>query len=212
MRAEQRFSHGLTFLASYTWGKSLDDVGGAAAGGGTQDVRNLRAEKGLSNYDARHRFTLNYLYELPFLHGWQFGGITVLQSGQPLTPNLSVDNSRTGASSTDRPNLIGNPNRGRHVPDQVYDPAAFQTPPAGTFGNAGRDILIGPDYKNFDLTLSKKFQIRESQHVLFRAEVFNAFNHPNFDLPNRFTNTNSFGKIFSAKAPRQIQFALKYVY
>ena len=77
---------------------------------------------------------------------------------------------------------------------------------------AGRDILIGPAYETFDLTLSKQFPVGERQHFLFRAEFFNAFNHPNFDLPNRFVNTTSFGKIFSAKAPRQIQFALKFVY
>lgn len=229
LRAEQRFSRGLTFLGSYTFAKSIDDVGGAAAGGATQDVRNLRAEKGLSNYDVRQRFTISYIYELPFgkdkaflndlprglgffLADWQFGGIGVLQSGAPLTPNLSIDNSRTGAASSDRPNLVGNPKLDKPGPDQFFNPAAFQTPPVNTFGNAGRDILIGPDYKSFDFTLSKKFPFGEDNHVLFRAEAFNAFNHPNFDLPNRFTNTTSFGKIFSAKSPRQIQFALKIVY
>ena len=94
----------------------------------------------------------------------------------------------------------------------MFDPSAFEIPKAGTFGNAGLDILIGPSFKNFDLTLSKKFLVNENQHFLFRAEMFNAGNHPNFDLPNRFANTTSFGKIFSAKAPRQIQFALKFVY
>lgn len=231
-RAEQRFSRGLTFLASYTVGKSLDDSSAQfGAAGGTnrpQDFRNLRAEKGLSNFDVRQRFTISYLYELPIgrgkkflpalsplpaklIGGWQVGGITVFQSGQPLTPNLSIDNSLTGALN-DRPNFVGDPQRGRRVPDQFFDPTAFVTAPQGTFGNAGRNILIGPGFNNFDFTASKTFAITESQRVLFRAEFFNLFNHPNFDLPNRLTNTTSFGKIFTARTPRQIQFALKYIY
>ncbi|MEW6212978.1 MAG: TonB-dependent receptor [Acidobacteriota bacterium] len=237
LRAEKRFSQGLSFLAAYTWSKSIDDAsalfGTRGDGNYAQDRNNLRAERGLSNFDTRHRFTVSYIYELPFgrgkrflnqghnfadtvAGGWQITGIIALQSGQPFTPQLSFDNSGAGSSSeggfSDRPDVVGNHKVDHPGSDGWFNVKAFAVPPPGTFGNAGRNILIGPSFKTVDVGLFKQFTVNEQQRIQFRAEFFNLFNHPNFNLPNRFVDQPTAGKITSAKSSRQIQFALKYIF
>lgn len=232
LRAEKRFSRGLSFLAAYTWSKSIDDAsalfGTRGDGNLAQNHNNLKAERGLSNFDTRHRFSLSYIYELPFgsgrrylntakgisnaiLGGWQLTGIVALQSGQPFTPQLSIDNSGTG-SLTDRPNIVGDPEPDNKGPDQWFDPKAFAIPVAGAFGDAGRNILIGPSFKSFDLGLFKQFQLSEGHRIQLRGEFFNVFNHPNFNLPNRFIDQAAAGKVATARTSRQVQLALKYIF
>jgi len=231
LRAEKRYSHGLVFSGSYTYSKSLDTNGGSLSNfsdqsnGTPQFSGDIAAEKGRSSFDARHRGVFNAVYDLPFGHGkallgdsqgilqkfvggWQADSIVVLQSGRPETPLLPIDQSNTGAF-TDRPNVIANPNSGPRTPNEWFNINAFQLQTFGTFGDAGRGIINGPRYESVDLGISKITPVNERFGVEFRAEIFNLFNHTNFDLPDRQFGTPGFGQIFSANDPREVQFALK---
>src|SRR5439155_14061601 len=154
----QRLYAGLSALASYTWSKSIDDASGFFSSAGDpnfpQDSNHTRADRGLSNFDIRHRFTLGYSYDLPLhaksilLRGWQTNGVWTFQTGRPFTVTLlpGVDNSNTGVPSiqfgvVDRPNLVGNPHVSNPGPDAWFNTSAFALPPYGTFGTAGRNIL-----------------------------------------------------------------------
>jgi outer membrane receptor protein involved in Fe transport len=231
LRGEKRYSHGLVLSGSYTFSKSLDTGGGSLSNfsdqsnGTPQYSGNIAAEKGLSSFDARHRFVLNAVYELPFgggraylgdvqgvvgslVSGWQLNSIIVAQSGRPETPLLPIDQSNTGAF-TDRPNIIGDPNAGPRTPNQWFNTNAFELQPFGTFGDAGRGIINGPRYTTVDLGIAKLTRITERTALEFRAEFFNLFNHTNFDLADRQFGTPGFGQIFSAGDPREIQFGVK---
>ena len=238
-RFQQRLDFGLTLLASYTWAKSIDDASAFFTSAGDpnfpQDSNNVRAERGRSAFDVRHRFTLSYGYELPIgkghallgdngwlthlATGWQTLGIVTLQGGRPFTVALiqEFDNSNTGRSSlgfgaNDRPNVAGNPEISSPSPERWFNTAAFALPQFGTFGDAGRNTLTGPDYKNVNASLIKDTRIKEAVTLQFRAEFFNLFNRPNFDLPDNFFLSPTFGQVLSAQAPRRIQFGLKLLF
>jgi hypothetical protein len=153
------------------------------------------------------------------LTGWQTLGIITLQSGRPFTVALlsEIDNSGTGRSllgfgANDRPNVIGDPLAVTPTLERWFNTAAFGFPPPGTFGNAGRNILDGPGYQNFNASLMKNTKISERVSFQFRAEVFNLFNHPNFGLPDNFLGSPTFGRITSARDPRHIQFGAKLLF
>ncbi len=238
-RLQQRLSAGLAMLASYTWSKSIDDASNFFPSAGDpnypQNSYDLRAERGRSNFDVRHRLSLSYVYDLPFgkgrtyladsggwstlLTGWQTSGIITLQTGRPFTVALlrEFDNSGTGISAlgfgaNDRPNLIGNPELSTRTSDRWFNPSAFGFPPRGTFGNAGRNILDGPSFQTVNVGLSKNTALSERFNLQFRTEVFNLFNHPNFNLPDNFLGSPTFGRITSARDPRHIQFGLKLLF
>lgn len=227
---ERRFSAGWTFITAYTFSHSIDTDSGSSgtAGGGVQNPYDIRAERGNSVFDIRHRLVYSYSYELPFgpnkpflsgisgaaaklLSGWQVAGITTFASGQAFTPEVPIDISNTGGSFV-RPNRVGSGAlpRGQRGADRWFDKSAFVIPAAGTFGNSGRGILKGPGINNWDLTLMKNTPIFEKQTLQFRAEFFNLVNHPNFLLPERIVTSPAFGSILRAKDARQIQFGLKY--
>lgn len=230
----QRLWRGLTAGSVYTWSKALDDASNPGADNAEpnfpQDPANLAAEKGLSDFDHRNRFVTNILYELPFLKGsqgwvhtafaeWQVGGIWTLQSGSPFTVNLSTDVANNGEPLTapsQRPNLVCNPNNGPKTVMQWFNTSCFTMPAAFTYGNAGRDIVIGPGLHDFDGTLEKRFRIRESTSLQFRVDVFNLFNHPNFNSPlgpgRTFSTAASFGAVTSVQDPRDMQFSLRFVF
>jgi len=254
VRSEKRASHGLAFLASYTYSKSLDDASGLfgtrAEPGYPQNSYDLSADRGLSNFNVKHRFVFSSIYELPFgkgqrwfadpgalshiFGGWRLSGILTLQSGQPFSVNRGVDQSGTGTialGNIDRPDLVGNPNvagpiaanPGCNAPSRVhttadwFNPCAFAAAP-GRFGNAGRNILIGPDFKDVDFSVLKEMRLGSESHLLqFRAEFFNIFNHPNFDLPSGNFDGSAFGALQSANAfggrpPRQVQLGVKFMF
>ena len=232
IKAEKHFRSGLGFLASYTYAKLLD-TGGIVDPGDLDDTlgrdpRNPNAEYGRDFFDARHRFVASYVWELPFgkgrkfgaswpgvlqqtVGGWQINGILTLQSGLPITPILGFDNSNTG-NFQDRPDTIANPNNGPKTANQWFNTSAFALPAPFTFGNTGRNTIDGPSIKTFDFSLIKDFRFGESRYLQFRAEFFNSFNHPNFDPPGTVFGTPGFGVIGGAADPRQIQFALKFVF
>lgn len=234
VRYQQRLTRGFTALASYTWSKSIDDASNFFSSAGDpnfpQNSYNVAAERGRSNFDVPHRLSLSYSYALPFrkpgdslaaklVNGWETFGIVTLQSGRPFTVALlsEIDNSGTGRSilgfgANDRPNLVGNPELSNPTTQQWFNTAAFAFSAPGTFGNAGRNILDGPGYQNVNMSLLKNTRLNERVNLQFRAEAFNLFNHPNFNLPDNFLGSPTFGRITSARDPRHIQFGLKLLF
>jgi hypothetical protein len=234
VKVDKRFSHGLSSLLAYTWSKSIDGASvffGSGANATTifpQDNYNLRAERGNSDFDIRQRLSWSFLYQLPTAqrlpkaigNGWQVGGILSLQTGQPFSVLSGQDNSSTGLGN-DRPNLIGDPNTGPHTVQQWFNTAAFTQNPVLTFGNAGRNIVTGPGFHNFDFSVMKNTKIRETANLQFRAEFFNIFNHPSFALPANILAAPNFGTLFQTPdaaqnnvglgsgGPRLIQLAVK---
>ena len=235
VRFQQDWQSGLTLLGGYTWSKSNDDASNFFPSSGDpnfpQDSFNVGAERGRSNFDARHRLSISYVYELPFtgaategirktlLSGWQTAGVLNFQSGRPFTAALlpEIDNSNTGFSilgfgGNDRPNLVGDTNLAQPGPNGWFDASAFAFPAFGSFGNAGRNILEGPGFQTFNLSLIKETKVREVGTFQFRAEFFNALNRTNFHLPDNFLGSPTFGRIQSAGDPRRIQFGFKYLF
>jgi hypothetical protein len=228
-RVEKRFADGLTFISSYTWGKSIDNTGGQGRGSSStpQDSYNLAAERGLSDFDVRHVYRFSWVAELPFGHGqpygadipdvanfivggWELSGILTAQSGFPLTPRLSGNNSGVFIRN-DRPHLVGNPKLDNPDPINWINKAAYAMPDRFTFGNSARGTATSDGIQTLDLTLAKAFQVTEGSRIQFRAEFFNALNHPNFGFPNLTWNSRNFGAVGrTSTINRQIQLALRY--
>lgn len=238
----KRFSRGLSFLLAYTFSRSIDSASvffGSGANGTTifpQDNFNPgQGERGRSDFDTRHRFTWNYVYTLPSLRnafsdltpvladGWTVSGILTLQSGQPFSVLTGSGNSRTGLGN-DRPDLVGDPNSGSHSVDRFFNTDAFRINQILTFGDSGRNIVNGPDFRAFDLAVLKDTKIHEDLTLQFRAEFFNLTNHPNFAIPSNVLGAANFGALFQTAdvaqnavglgsgGPRLIQFGLKLIF
>ncbi len=224
---EKRFARGLAFFGSYTFSKAMDF-------GWTQDIccaqdqNNLAAERALASQDQRHRFTANGIYELPFgkgrrlwsspppvanliVSGWRVGALLTLASGLPGNPSISSNRDNV-PDNTDRPDRIGTGSVANPTVDRWWDPAAFRAQALYTFGNSGRNVLTSPGVRSANVVISKSTAVRERQQVEFRAEFFNFTNTPNFGVPTLDVANPNFGKIFSAGAPRQMQFGLKYYF
>lgn len=213
---DRRLSRNFSVLASYTRSKSIDDtsafLGTIPDKNFPQDSRNYRAERGLSSFDIPNRFVTAYIYH--FRYGIDLRGITTVESGQPFTPILEFDNSNTGNSGgifgSDRPNLLRNPVLSDPTPQRWFDTSAFALAPPFHFGDAGRNIVRGDGIANFDLAIDRRFVLREGVTLTADAESFNLFNHSQFDLPQLFADQPStFGRVLSAKAPRQMQLSLR---
>ncbi|HUI40773.1 MAG TPA: TonB-dependent receptor, partial [Terriglobia bacterium] len=237
----KRLGAGLAFLASYTYSKTLDDVSSFNISGSSpqlvagendlaQNPHDLAAEYGRSLFDARHRLVLSYEWQLPFrresrnwyqhaLRDWQLNGIFSASTGTPFTVYDSSDPSLQGQAPEisgfvgDRPNLVGNPNDGPKTASEWFNTAAFQrVTQLGTFGNAGRNIVQAAGLAQWDFAVFKSFHLAEEKSLEFRAEMFNLLNRVNFAVPNDDISSPTFGQVQSALPPRQIQFALKFLF
>lgn len=217
----RRMSRGFSLLAAYTFSKSIDDTSAFLPTkpdkNFPQDSRNYHAERGLSSFDMAHRAAVAYVYDFPFhsraFRNLESGGILTVESGQPFTPILRFDNSNTGsiAFGADRPNLLRHLELAHRSAAMWFDASAFAVPPPYTFGSAGRNIVRGPGLATFNISLARKFAVAEGKALSIEAQAFNVFNRDNLDLPERFADEpKTFGHIFSAKAPRQIQVALRF--
>src|SRR5262249_28751030 len=215
-KVETRSWHGLNFLGVYTWAKGLDYQPSDSQGSPVQDPNNIRAERAMTSQPASN-FTLSAVYELPFLKnshgitrtafgGWEVTSILTAQSGPAFTPTISTDPANTGQSK--RPNRIADGGLANRSINGWFNVAAFQTPANFTYGNSGINILRGPGMTNWDSGLFKNFRLREMLRLQFRAEFFNTLNTPHFAAPTANIQAPTAGKILSAAAPRQIQFAL----
>ncbi len=221
----KRFSRGFTILASYNYSKSIDGMSLDVDGFNGQDTLNMRADKGLSDFDIRHRFVTSFLWEIPgpktgfakwVIGGWQANGILIIESGSPFTVVSGQDRALT-ATGTQRPDLTGDPklDTGRSRDAQMaqyFDPSFFVLPALGSYGNSGRNSMIGPGDYNLDFALFKRFPIRESWQLQYRLEMFNALNHANLGNPRRNITAARPGQIDSTSGPRIMQMGLRMTF
>jgi trimeric autotransporter adhesin len=218
-------------------------AGGTAAGGGAssgsssagannvaQDAFNLSAERGLSSFNQTHRFTADYLWELPFGHDkrwltghpvpraifgdWQWSGDWTIASGLPFTPRLlgNFADVARGTNGTLRPDIvpgesisISNPSIARW-----FNTSAFVAPPPLQYGDARRNSVIGPPTRVFDMAFTKVFPLRESRVLEFRAQATNIFNIPQYTSIDTQVNSPTFGRVTAVGAMRAIQLTARF--
>ncbi len=228
VNVRRRYSHGLSFLANYTFAKNLTNAPDfrSAMDEATipQNNSNLDAEKG-PGCDVRHRFALSTVYDIPAYRreewlrlasqDWHLSAVYQAQSGMPFTISVFGDTANAGTVLGENPvraNATGQPvfGPGTHTAAEWFNPAAFATPAAFTFGNVGRNSVYGPGLQTLDLALSRAFQLTEKANFQFRAEAFNALNKTNLGTPNRFVNTPQFGTITMPMTPgREMQLSAR---
>lgn len=223
--ADKQFSHGLQFLTTYTYshaldtGSSFEDTAFQAAGGFDPNGQ-LGRDYGSSAFDARHRYTLSFSYEVPSLkhvwsavpgrivEGWRLTGQTVAQTGFPI--NLQDSNELSLVCSTtfsfyacpDRPDVVSAPkylNPRTTTNHQWFDPTTFTDNAVGTLGNASRGLLRGPGYWGTNFSIQKDTRITEGKVFQMRLEAFNVFNHANFANPTGDVASPTFGQILSLR-------------
>ena len=224
----RRYSHGLTLLANYTYAKNLSDApdfrSPMSEAAIPQNEADLNADKGPA-CDIRHRAVVSAVYEVPPLlvnrwaraltGNWRVSTLFQAQSGYPFTVSVFGDTANAGTVLGENPiraNYTGLPLFGTGTRNTMdwFNPAAFATPPAYTFGNAGRNSVYGPGMETMDVAVVRTFPIREMVRLDMRAEAFNTLNHSNWSIPNRFVNTPQFGSITEAATPgREIQLSLR---
>jgi hypothetical protein len=236
----KRVARGLQFNASYTWSKSIDTNSLNSQGVIVQDSYNVSSNKGLSDFDVRHRFVTNVIYDLPFKGnrlkaGWQLASIVQAQSGSPVT---ILTGSSFGTANVLRPDQLApipiqnTINAQGNI--QWFTATSCTTAtltsscqllnPGTSFGDMSRNAIEGPGFFDLDLSAIKRTKITERISSEFRVETFNLTNTPNFGLPGRVIGTGlvqnaSLGVITSTRFPvgdsgssRQIQFALKLLF
>lgn len=230
IKAEKRTSHGLYFLSAFTYSKSIDDQPEICCNSPwPQNSYNIAAEKGLSDFDNRARWVTSFDYALPFgqgqrylpgsgrlvdalAGGWHLGAIITFRSGFPFSPQMGYDPSNTGSQGLMRPDRIGSGKVPNPSPNLWFNINDFPVPTCNCFGDAGKNILIGPGEKSADISAHKFFSVTEQMRLEFRAEFFNAFNHAVFAQPDPFVDDGpgAAGVITDTVIPqRQVQLALK---
>ena len=229
---QKRMSHGLSFLADYTWSRTFNDFSESPNFESYLQTNpyNRNFNYGPANSDVPSVFKFSGTWEVPhfdmtgasgkLLNGWEVAPILTWQSGYPFTVMSGLDNSFTG-DYVDRANFIGtnlsqavlNPDRLHGALVQQYFNTSVFGPnlPLGTFGTSGKNNLRGPGMFNTDLAILKNTKIGERYNVQFRAEFYNAFNNVNFGYPDMFLTDPSFGQLnYTSTPPRIMQFALKF--
>ncbi|HTM48861.1 MAG TPA: TonB-dependent receptor [Bryobacteraceae bacterium] len=231
LKGEKRFSHGFSYLASYTWSHMIDDGAGTLGDGvGTwRDPNKISLDRSNANYDRRHNVVATMIYDLPFgrtgkwgrgwhpmlnsiLGGWQLAGVGNFRTGRYFS--VTVTGNPANTSGTNYANRIreGSLPADERSIDNWFDKSAFAIPAQYTIGNGGRNIIPAPRSRNLDLKIGKNFRVAEKYRVEFRTEMFNATNTPNFGTPNGVLNNVNAGKINSASAARVMQFAVKVIF
>jgi hypothetical protein len=222
----KRISHGVTVLANYTWARSIDNDSDDLIS--FYNPFNYSAGRGLSDFDIRNSFVTSFIWKLPEVggndlwkkavaKGWEVNGIVSALSGSPFSVTSGVDNSRSGVNMdlADRTGAITTYNSASHAQQVAkwFNTAAYTTNAVGTFGNSGRNTVIGPGYVNFDFGFNKSIPTPSFAKLTFRAEAFNILNHANFANPNSSVSAgSSFGKITALRYnanPRDLQVALR---
>jgi hypothetical protein len=241
----RRFTNRLSWQVAYTWSHATSNVPLTSFTSATTDPFNFDLDKGDSDLDRRHMFVSNAVYSLPafkkwgslashVLGNWQLNGIVTLLSGIPLDVQTGISGQYFGLAANApggfRPDLVpGVPIYLKGADSTVYiNPAAFKAPAPGQFGNLKRGFVRQPGLTNIDFSLAKNWKFKERYGIQLRAEMFNLFNHTNFNgfdpglglSPNRdaagkflgtFTSTNgNFGRLNSDRGPRNIQFGIKF--
>lgn len=238
LKAQKRFSKGLTFLSTFTWSRNRDESSGGPGntlnGGnkGPQNPYNMAAEYAFSNIDSPFRWASSVSYELPFgkgrafmnkggiaestLGGWVLNTVSIMQTGFPLQITQSTNFNSAFGYASQRPNATGvSPLTSGGLESRLnnyINPAAFSTAPQFTFGNLSRTLdMRGPGQVNWDVSVFKNFAVKEYLKAQFRCEALNAMNTPLFYGPNTSFGSSTFGKITSqANFSRQLQLALRF--
>ncbi len=225
----KRFSRGLQFNTSYTFAKSIDYNSRNVQGLTVQDSYNLRNDRGLSDFDARHRFVLSGIWDLPFkgnrlVNGWSVSLIEQIQTGNPI--NFRTTNTAFTGAQTLRPNVTGpvqvgyspSTNGNATFVTYVQNPSVFVNQ-GSAFGNLGRNVVIGPGFSNLDFALVKNTKITERVSWQIRADAFDLLNQANFGQPGTNLGTATFGLISNTRFPpgdsgssRQLQLAMKLIF
>jgi hypothetical protein len=235
-KLEKRFQAGVSFLTTFTYGHALDFQNpaldlcdGCGSGDTIQDNYNRSASRASSDNDVRRRYVFAGTFELPFgqgkpllrdsswggalLGGWRVAAIYQTQTGLPFTPSLSFDAANAG--TTTRPNRVCNGNTDSHTLQRYFDTSCFVAPASLTFGNSGRNVLRAPGVNNTDISVQRDFRIpiEHATILQFRAEAFNAFNHPQFGTPGATVGNTTYGVITSTSIDnRQLQFGLRVTF
>jgi len=232
LKLDHRFSHNVTWLTNYTWSHCIStyDFGGELAGNNYENPTNRNAEKGDCNFDRRHIFNTGLVAQSPGLGSrfakaltkdWQLAPVIALYTGQPNTVTTGSDVSLTGVNA-DRPNVVAGVPSLPNTLTQWFNPAAFaggcttaayvgnpSCVPLGTFGNAGRDVFHNPGTIQWDMSVSRKFQITERWKIELRSDFFNIMNHANWNAPATGLTSTTFGQVTTFGSPRLIQMAMK---
>ncbi len=232
-RLEKRFSHGFSFLATYTYSKFLNDTdeGGSDAGdvGVYSDFYNRKADYGPSGNDIRHRLTVSSVYELPIgrgkrflsthwlgqiVGGWTMGVLGALQSEPPFSVITQTNTSNAFSAGGLRADVVGNPvlPSSERTLSRWFNTDAFAQPAPFTFGNSARGILRGDGVINFDMSLARSVSLGRARVLQLRMELFNAFNHPNFGLPGHTLGAPNFGIVSDASGGRTVQLGVRAVF
>jgi outer membrane receptor protein involved in Fe transport len=232
----KRFAKGLQFNTSYTFSKSIDYNSRNNQGLTVQDSYNIRNDRGLSDFDARHRFVLSGVYNLPFkgnrfVEGWEVATIVQLQTGNPM--NFRTTNSGPTGQATQRPNVLGPipvgffpaPSGSAAQIGYILNPGNYLVNPGNALGNLGRNVVIGPGFSNVDFALVKNIKITERLTWQIRGDAFDLLNHANFNQPalngayplasNTTVGVITGGTRFTAGdsgSSRQIQLAMKLIF
>jgi hypothetical protein len=224
VQLNKRFSHGLSFAGAYTWSKSLDH------GNPFTPLFNpfsIRANYGPSDWDRQHILTLSHLWQLPIgtgsnrlAHGivgqilgnWQLNGIFRWTTGTPLT--MTADQLACNCFGTTNFVSFNGPLQGRSG-TQFFNATNFQAAPRGQFGNLGRNVFRGPDFKNYDFSLFKNFAVMENAKLELRGEVYNLSNTPHFANPVTNIYAPDFGQVTRTAfglGPRTIHLAVRILF
>lgn len=238
LKVEKRMSHGLSFLASYVFSKTISDARGGADAGGTsdnavQDKNNLKAERSLADEHFANRFVMTANYDVPWGRGralwsdmprwadfligqWAVGGILTFNSGRRVNIGVQGDPANVGNATAPRPNVVPgeNPNlpSDQRTLDRWFNTEAFVRQPNYTFGNAARNLVEAPGLRNLDLAMYKVFRLDETRYFQLRGEFFNASNTPFFGAPGGTLGLADFGVVDSAADARIIQIGMKFYF
>lgn len=226
VRLRKRMQKGIAVGGSYTYAKSIDNASNIGGGANVvaQNDLDLAAERGLSSFDQRHRFNMDYTIELPWgtnkkwlsqpgkakyiLGDWTLSGNLAMNAGTPFTPRVigSFGDVARGLNGTLRANYLGG---AIHIDDPTiahwFNTSAYGVPVAGTFGNAGRNSIIGPGSVTLDMSVNKTFQIKDMKAFTFRATASNLLNHANYTSIDTTVNSPSFGRVLNVAPMRRIQ-------
>ncbi|MBS1853441.1 MAG: TonB-dependent receptor [Acidobacteria bacterium] len=232
VRVRKRLQNGFSVGGRYVYAKAIDDASSIGGSGNlvAQDAFNLAAERSLSSFDQRHKFTGDYLLELPFGHDkrwlnqaglkqailgdWQWSGSWTIASGSPFTPRVlgNFYDVNRGTNGTLRPDVVPGESISLSSPSrsQWFNTAAFVSPAGDAYGDARRNSIIGPGSVSFDMAINKVFPMRDNRNLEFRLQASNVFNHPNYASIDTTINSPTYGQVVSVSSMRTVQLTARF--
>ncbi|MGH9402739.1 MAG: TonB-dependent receptor, partial [Terriglobia bacterium] len=216
--ARHPIGHNIFVSVAYTWQHGFSDerTTNFFEGSSPQDTYNIGADYGSSQVNAAQILAISHIWTIPWyqhasgfkgaaLGGWRYSGITTFMSGFSRDPGLSIPHQGLAT----RPNRVSSDISGPKTVQEWFNTAAFAAPAPGFYGNAGTGTITGPGLVNFDMAFYKDFKITERATAEFRGELFNIFNHTNFNGVSTAYGSGNFGRLTSAADPRIVEFALR---